>query len=111
MSVAASSCSVCGRALAAEFRFCPHCGAPTGPPVEARRKLATVLFCDIVESTALAEAHDSEVVRELLSEYFPAMRRVLEHHGGTVEKYVGDAVLAVFGVPSAHEDDALRAVR
>lgn len=75
------------------------------------RKLVTVLFADIVGSTALGSAHDPEVVRESLARTFEAVRAVLEQHGGTVEKFIGDAVMAVFGVPSAHDDDADRAVR
>jgi len=75
------------------------------------RKFATVLFADIVGSTALGESHDPEVVRETLSRTFATWRQILTSHGGTVEKFIGDAVMAVFGVPSAHEDDAERAVR
>jgi class 3 adenylate cyclase len=75
------------------------------------RKLVTVLFADIVGSTALGLAHDPELVRESLGRTFEAAREVLEAHGGTVEKFIGDAVMAVFGVPSAHDDDADRAVR
>ncbi|MGH2450192.1 MAG: adenylate/guanylate cyclase domain-containing protein, partial [Candidatus Limnocylindria bacterium] len=75
------------------------------------RKLATVLFADIVQSSRVAQVHDPEVVRRTLGEAFAAMRDVLAAHGGTVEKFIGDAVMAVFGVPVAHEDDAERAVR
>jgi class 3 adenylate cyclase/tetratricopeptide (TPR) repeat protein len=75
------------------------------------RKLVTVLFADIVGSTALGRAHDPEVVRESLARTFEGVREVLEAHGGTVEKFIGDAVMAVFGVPTAHDDDADRAVR
>ncbi len=75
------------------------------------RKTVTVLFADVVGSTALGEARDPEAVRTLMGRYFERMRTVIERHGGTVEKYVGDAVMAVFGIPTAHEDDALRAVR
>ena len=76
-----------------------------------RRKLATLVFCDLSGSTALGEHVDAEAVRSLMLSYFHEMRAALERHGGTVEKFVGDAVLAVFGVPEAHEDDALRACR
>ena len=76
-----------------------------------RRKLATLVFCDLSGSTALGEHIDPEAVRSLMLSYFHEMRAALEGHGGTVEKFVGDAVLAVFGVPEAHEDDALRACR
>jgi class 3 adenylate cyclase/tetratricopeptide (TPR) repeat protein len=76
-----------------------------------QRKVVTILFCDLVGSTALGESTDPEVVRARLRRTFEALRTVLERHGGTVEKFVGDAVMAVFGIPAAHEDDALRAVR
>jgi predicted ATPase/class 3 adenylate cyclase len=75
------------------------------------RKVVTVVFSDVVESTQLGGSLDPESVRELMSRYFAAMRPVLERHGGVVEKFIGDAVMAVFGVPRVHEDDALRAVR
>ena len=71
----------------------------------------TVVFSDLVDSTALGERLDPEALREVLDRYFDEMRSALERHGGTVEKYIGDAVMAVFGLPRAHEDDALRAVR
>ena len=70
-----------------------------------------MVFCDLKDSTSLGERLDSESLREVLSVYFSAMRQVLERHGGTVEKYIGDAIMAVFGLPRLHEDDALRAVR
>ena len=76
-----------------------------------QRKVVTVLFCDLVGSTALGESADPEVVRARMRRYFEDLRVILERHGGTVEKFVGDAVMAVFGTPTAHEDDALRAVR
>ena len=87
--------------------------APLAAPVglEERRKTVTILFADLVESTELAEALDPESLRRVLDGYFAAARRAIEHHGGTIEKFIGDAVMAVFGVPVAHEDDALRAVR
>jgi class 3 adenylate cyclase/tetratricopeptide (TPR) repeat protein len=75
------------------------------------RKLVTLLFADLVESTALGERLDPESLRRIVSRYFAEMAAVLEQHGGTVEKFVGDEVMAVFGVPAVHEDDALRAVR
>jgi class 3 adenylate cyclase len=75
------------------------------------RKTVTCVFCDVVESTALGERLDPEAVRRVMSLYFEEMRRAVERHGGTVEKFIGDAVMAVFGVPKLHEDDALRAVR
>jgi class 3 adenylate cyclase len=75
------------------------------------RRVVTLLFCDISGSTSLGEKLDSESVREMLSSYFHEMQGAIERHGGTVEKFVGDAVMAVFGIPATHEDDALRAVR
>lgn len=76
-----------------------------------RRKTVTVLFCDVTGSTALGERLDPESFRQVMRRYFDAARRMIEHHGGLVEKFIGDAVMAVFGIPAAHEDDALRAVR
>jgi class 3 adenylate cyclase len=80
------------------------------PPREVR-KTVTILFCDIVDSTGQGESTDPEVVRSRLARFFDEMKTVIERHGGTVEKFIGDAVMAVFGVPIAHEDDALRACR
>jgi class 3 adenylate cyclase/tetratricopeptide (TPR) repeat protein len=77
----------------------------------AARKTVTVVFCDIVDSTPIAERLDPEVHRRVMDRYFEALRTPLEHHGGTVEKFIGDAVMAVFGIPVAHDDDALRALR
>ena len=76
-----------------------------------RRKVVTVLFCDVVGSTALGESTDPEALRALLARYFARMSGIVERHGGSVEKFIGDAVMAVFGVPAVHEDDALRACR
>ena len=76
-----------------------------------QRKVVTVLFCDVVGSTALGDTTDPEALRALLERYFERMKAIVERHGGTVEKFIGDAVMAVFGVPVAHEDDALRACR
>ena len=76
-----------------------------------QRKTVTVLFCDVTGSTALGESIDPEALRGLLARYFERMKAIVEGHEGTVEKFIGDAVMAVFGVPTAHEDDALRAVR
>src|SRR5438067_13339916 len=77
----------------------------------AHRKIVTVLFCDVVGSTALGESVDPEALQGLLASYFQRMSGIVELHGGSVEKLIGDAVMAVFGVPVAHEDDALRACR
>src|SRR6266511_4626844 len=79
--------------------------------VSAHRKVVTVLFCDVVGSTALGESVDPEALQGLLARYFDRMKAIIERHGGTVEKFIGDAVVAVFGIPAVHEDDALRATR
>jgi class 3 adenylate cyclase len=95
-------------------KFCPECGtAVQRMPGAARqtRKRVTIVFSDLVGSTSLGEELDAESLREVLDGYFDAMRRVLESHGAVVEKYIGDAVMAIFGLPRMHEDDALRAVR
>ena len=86
-----------------------RCGA--AEPAREQRKVVTVLFCDLVGSTALGESTDPEALRARMRRYFEDLRVILERHGGTVEKFVGDAVMAVFGIPVSHEDDALRAVR
>jgi class 3 adenylate cyclase len=107
-------CTVCGSTGADDARFCSACGSPlaAGPPAEEQaRKTVTVLFADVVGSTELSERLDPETVRQVMASYFQTLRDVLERHGGTVEKFVGDAVMAVFGIPVVHEDDALRAVR
>jgi class 3 adenylate cyclase len=107
-------CSHCGRQNADDARYCSGCAAPlVAEPVAPRtvRKTVTVLFCDMVESTPLGERLDPESLRRVLAQWHKSMRTALERHGGTVEKFVGDAVMAVFGLPLAHEDDALRAAR
>ncbi len=106
-------CASCGRAVEGDFAFCPHCGAElaAAPAAREQRKVVTVLFCDVTGSTALGESTDPEAVRALLARYFERMKAIVESHGGSVEKFIGDAVMAVFGVPHVHEDDALRAVR
>jgi class 3 adenylate cyclase len=106
-------CPNCGQENPREFRFCGACGAELVPPSPARevRKTVTVLFCDVTGSTAMGERLDPESTRRVMSRYFDEMRAAIERHGGTVEKFIGDAVMAVFGVPVVHEDDALRAVR
>jgi len=80
-------------------------------PAREQRKVVTVLFCDVTGSTALGERLDPESLRAVLGHYFERMNAIVESHGGTVEKFIGDAVMAVFGVPAVHEDDALRALR
>ncbi len=108
-----ASCPSCARDVAARFAFCPHCGAPieAAAPAGEERKLVTLLFADITGSTGLAESLDAEVVRDLMGEYFAIAREEIEARGGTVEKFIGDAVMAVFGVPIAHEDDPARAMQ
>jgi len=105
-------CTACGQENPEGFRFCGRCGASLGgeAPAEVRKRV-TVVFCDLVGSTALGERTDPEVLREVMGRYHAELRSILERHGGTVEKFVGDAAMAVFGLPRLHEDDALRAVR
>ncbi|MDH4178044.1 MAG: AAA family ATPase, partial [Thermoleophilia bacterium] len=107
------SCASCGQENPDGFRFCGACGAELVPAARAReqRKTVTVLFCDVSGSTALGEQLDPESLRRTMGRYFEEIRAIVERHGGTVEKFIGDAVMAVFGIPVAHEDDALRAVR
>lgn len=110
---AVQTCTSCGRESEGDFAFCPHCGAKlaAGKPGREVRKTVTVLFCDVAGSTSLGESVDPEALRALLGRYYERLKGIVEEHGGTVEKFVGDAVMAVFGVPVLHEDDALRAVR
>jgi class 3 adenylate cyclase/tetratricopeptide (TPR) repeat protein len=107
------TCPSCGRENAPEARFCSACGAAlTGAPAAAEvRKTVTVVFTDVTESTALGERLDPETMRRIMVRYFDEMQAVVDRHGGTVEKFIGDAVMAVFGIPQLHEDDAFRAVR
>ena len=118
-----AACPSCGAENPPDKRFCGDCGtalgagaspaapqAPREAPVSERR-LVTVLFADLVGFTPLSESRDPEEVRELLSRYFDTTRRLIELYGGTVEKFIGDAVMAVWGTPVATEDDAERAVR
>jgi len=105
-------CSSCGAENREGARFCDSCGVPLSPAVPAReaRKIVTVLFCDVTGSTALGERIDPESLRRVMSRYFETAKAIVERHGGSVEKFIGDAVMAVFGAPVAHEDDAERAV-
>lgn len=107
------ACPACGFESETASKFCPECGAEKLATATSReqRRTVTVVFCDLVQSTALGEALDPERLRSLLARYFDEMKAIVERHGGTVEKFIGDAVMAVFGVPNVHEDDALRAVR
>src|SRR3954462_13845921 len=107
-----AACPTCGKENEAGARFCSACG--TQLAVEAPRevrKTVTVLFCDVAGSTAMGERLDPETTRRLMARYFESAREILERHGATVEKFIGDAVMAVFGIPQVHEDDALRAAR
>ena len=115
-----ATCPACGAAHEPGLRFCNDCGAPLGetaapavapPAPTAERRVVSVLFADLVGFTTLSEGRDSEEVRELLSRYFDASRRLIELYGGTIEKFIGDAVMAVWGTPVATENDAERAVR
>ena len=105
-------CAHCGETIDERARYCSNCGQPLALPVTPRgsRKTVTVVFADLVNSTRLGERLDAETLREVLGRYYETTRKVLEEYGGTVEKFIGDAVVAVFGVPVLHEDDALRAV-
>jgi class 3 adenylate cyclase/tetratricopeptide (TPR) repeat protein len=123
------ACATCGNALLPDAKFCSECGTPAGaaaapgsgavaaartaaPPAPvAERRIVSVLFADLVGFTTLAEGRDAEETRELLSKYFDLARDVVERYGGTVEKFIGDAVMALWGAPIAREDDAERAVR
>src|SRR5262245_33901891 len=105
-------CASCGGENQAGARFCSDCGAALATTPEREvRKTVTVVFSDVTGSTALGESTDPEALRALLARYFDRMKTIVESHGGTVEKFIGDAVMAVFGIPAAHEDDALRACR
>ncbi|MDT4917840.1 MAG: hypothetical protein QOH89_2540 [Pseudonocardiales bacterium] len=128
----ATTCASCGTDLVTGAKFCLECGAPqlagaalipAGSPAAAsspsgsapgpvsERRVTSVLFGDLVGFTTLSEARDPEEVRELLGRYFDTAREIIARYGGTIEKFIGDAVMAVWGVPTAHEDDAERAVR
>ena len=107
------ACAACGTKSREGARYCDGCGAllVARPERREQRKTVTVLFCDMTGSTALGERLDPEPLRMLLNRYFERMRAIVERHGGAVDKFIGDAVVAVFGVPVVREDDAVRAVR
>ncbi|MDP9468340.1 MAG: AAA family ATPase, partial [Chloroflexota bacterium] len=107
------TCPSCFVENAEGARFCNSCGSPmaVAPAPRETRKTVTVLFIDAVSSTALGERMDPESLRAVMTRYFDVMRGAIESHGGAVEKFIGDAVMAIFGVPIVHEDDALRACR
>ena len=109
-----ASCSRCGQDNPQGFRFCGACGAPLAAaprPADEERKVVTVLFCDLVGFTARSDQADPEDVGAMLRPYHVRLRREIERFGGTLDKFIGDAVMAVFGAPAAHEDDPERAVR
>src|SRR6266516_786523 len=118
-----ASCPTCGAENPPGQRFCGGCGTELVPAAAAaaaqpareaavsERRLVTVLFADLVGFTSLSESRDAEEVRELLSRYFDTCRTLITRYGGTVEKFIGDAVMAVWGTPIAQEDDAERADR
>src|SRR5438876_616381 len=105
------SCPNCGGSIPGDARFCPNCGAPVGQPAAEERKLVTVVFADLAGSTQLATHLDPERYREVMQAFYQTVSRELASLRGRAEKFVGDAVMAVFGLPHAHDDDALRAVR
>ena len=105
------TCSTCGGDNPEGARFCNACGSALEAATTTSRRRISVVFCDLVGSTELTERMDAEAVHGVMSWYWTAMRAIVERHGGRVEKFIGDAVLAVFGIPRLHEDDALRAVR
>jgi class 3 adenylate cyclase/tetratricopeptide (TPR) repeat protein len=106
------TCAVCGEPLPEGARFCPNCGALVATPLETQeRKMVTVLFADLVDSTGLAQRIDPERARDVFSRFFDAATEELLALRGRPEKFIGDAVMAVFGLPHVHEDDALRAIR
>jgi len=107
------TCPSCNEENPAKFRLCGYCGTPlqAAPPPQEQRKTVSIVFSDLIGSTALGEQLDPESLRAVMTRYFDAMKAELMRHGGTIEKFIGDAIMAVFGMPVVHEDDALRAVR
>jgi class 3 adenylate cyclase/tetratricopeptide (TPR) repeat protein len=107
------ACRRCGAELPEGSRFCSACGTPVEelPEPGRERKIVTVMFADVVGSTTLGERLDPESLRDVMGSFFDAMREEIEAEGGTVEKYIGDAIMAAFGAPQSHEDDPTRAVR
>src|SRR4051794_14780049 len=106
-------CRACGAELAGEARFCASCGASTAaelPRQDDERKLVTILFADLEGSTRHADGQDPERTRHVLTSFYDAMASEIERAGGSIEKFIGDAVMAAFGAPVAHEDDPERAL-
>ena len=122
-SLTEESCPSCGAVRVPGARFCGQCGSRldelvaslevphADAPRPTERRLVSVLFADLVGFTAMSEGEDPEAVRDFLSVYFERAAVIIDRYGGTVEKFIGDAVMAVWGTPTAHEDDAERAVR
>jgi class 3 adenylate cyclase/tetratricopeptide (TPR) repeat protein len=107
-----AACRSCGQVNVEEARFCYACGEPLEPETQEQfRKTVTILFSDVVDSTGLGERLDPETLSHVMTDYFAGVRPIIERHGGTLAKFIGDAVMAVFGLTELHEDDALRAVR
>ena len=109
-----TSCPSCGEENSDRARFCQNCATSltlAEEPSAESRKVVTIVFTDVTGSTALGEHLDPEALRRVMGRYFDEMELVIHSHGGTVEKFIGDAVMAVFGIPRLHEDDPVRAVR
>ena len=110
-----TGCPSCGVELPEGAKFCLECGSPVatppGEPKREERKFVTILFCDLAGFTATSEMSDPEDVQRRLDPYHARVQAEIERFGGSVEKYIGDAVMAAFGIPAAHEDDAERGVR
>src|SRR5215207_3259007 len=111
--IAMPACPNCGEETPERARFCPVCGVALTevPAPQGLRKVVTIVFCDLCDSTKLGERLDPETLRQVIARYFEAMSEALNRHQGAIEKFIGDAVMAVFGTPTVREDDALRAVR
>ena len=109
-----TACPACGAANSDDARFCARCGTQLSNEATAApesRKVVTIIFADVAGSTSVGEQLDPESLRRVMARHFDEIQRIVTEHGGVVEKFIGDAVMAVFGVPRVHEDDALRAVR
>ncbi|MCK9894359.1 adenylate/guanylate cyclase domain-containing protein [Frankia sp. AgB32] len=104
-------CPTCAEENPERARFCSGCGNPLPTSGSGARKTVTIMFVDIARSTDIGEKIDSEPLQQVMWQFFTTVREVIYNHGGSVEKFIGDAVFAVFGIPILHEDDALRAVR